>query len=184
MDHLNKEILWLTYNNKHLAVALCSIHVELYDWLQVCLCFRRGIYRKSLWNKHDTTTIAQNFTDFFHQYNRCPSLQIKGTVCLSIQSFDHSVVCPFSRLSIHSFDHSVVWPFSRLILMFPTYVHFPESLQNLLCSALQQMSDLAVHHEVMSHHVKGLIVLWVVPLQVIYNGHLQTLFLPLRYHFD
>lgn len=168
MDHLNKEILWLTYNNKHLAVALCSIHVELYNWLQVCLCFSRGIYRKSLWNKHDTTTIAQNFTDFFHQYNRCPSLPIKGTVCLSIQSF----------------VHSVVWPFSRLILMFPTYVHFPESLQNLLCSALQQMSDLAVHHEVMSHHVKGLIVLWVVPLQVIYNGHLQTLFLPLRYHFD
>lgn len=168
MDNLNKDILWLTYNNKHLAVALCSIHVELYNWLQVCLCFRRGIYRKSLWYKHDTTTIAQNFTDFFHQYNRCPSLPIKGTVCLSIQSF----------------VHSVVWPFSRLILMFHTYIHFPESLQNLLCSALQQMSDLTVHHEVMSHHVKGLIVLWVVPLQVIYNGHLQTLFLPLRYHFD
>lgn len=78
-------------NNKHLAVALCSIHVELYDWLQVCLCFRRGIYRKSLWNKHDTMTTAQNLTDFFHQYNRCPSLPIKGTVCLSIQTFDHSV---------------------------------------------------------------------------------------------
>lgn len=113
-------------------------------------------------------------------------LQIFFISTTDVQVYQSRVlsVCPFSRLSIQSFDHSVVWSFSRLILMFPTYVHFPESLQNLLCSALQQMSDLAVHHEVMSHHVKGLIVLWVVPLQVIYNGHLQTLFLPLRYHFD
>lgn len=118
-------------------------------------------------------------------------LQIFFISTTDVQVYQSRVlsVCPFSRLTIQSFVHSVVFPFSRLTiqsidLMFPTYVHFPESLQNLLCSALQQMSDLAVHHEVMSHHVKGLIVLWVVPLQVIYNGHLQTLFLPLRYHFD
>lgn len=135
MDHLNKEILWLTYNNKHLAVALCSIHVELYNWLQVCLCFRRGIYRKSLWNKHDTTTIAQNFTDFFPQYNRCPSLPIKGTVCLSIQWFDHSVVCPFSRLTecltIQSTDFDVPY-----LCSFPW--KSPESA--VLCSAANERS--------------------------------------------
>lgn len=120
MDHLNKEILWLTYNNKHLAVALCSIHVELYNWLQVCLCFRRGIYRKSLWNKHDTTTIAQNFTDFFHQYNRC---QVYQSRVLS--------VCPFSGLTIQSTDFDVPY-----LCSFPW--KSPESA--VLCSAANERS--------------------------------------------
>lgn len=67
----------------YLAVALCSIHVQLYDWLQVCLCFWRGIYRISLWNKHDTTTVAKNFEDLSLQKNRRPtySLPFQLSIC-------------------------------------------------------------------------------------------------------
>lgn len=76
---------WVT-STVYLAVALCSIHVQLYDWLQVCLCFWRGIYRISLWNKHDTTTVAKNFEDLSLQKNRRPTYSLPN--CPFVESVD------------------------------------------------------------------------------------------------